>query len=57
MTLGTYYSVWMTVWYAGAYAATYQTGMTVWYAGACAPTYQTGMTGMQEYMFLHTRQG
>jgi len=30
VTLGTCYSVWMTVWYAGAYAPAYQTRISVY---------------------------
>jgi len=46
--LGTCYSVWLTVWYAGAYAAAYQTEYNT--------CYSVWMTGMQELMLLHTRQ-
>ena len=46
-TVGTYYSVWITVSYVGAYATVgtcYSVWITVWYAGAYAPAYQTVIT-------------
>ena len=48
-TLGTCYSVWMTVWYAGAYAPAYQTELFC--VILCG-----WLSAMQEHMLLHTRQ-
>ena len=56
VTLGTCYSVWMTVWYAGAYVPAYQTETAVFVWHLVLVILCGSLSGMQEHMPQHTRQ-